>query len=86
MTSFLGLTRTLLLSLLIVSVVADGYGHDDNGKGNGNGHGNGGCRNPKVRREWRALSTRERGDWIKAVNVRTPFVIFPLSNALIDDS
>jgi len=56
MTSFIALTRALLLSLLVVSVAAaDG---DDAG-----------CTNPKVRREWRALSTKERGDWIKAVNV-----------------
>jgi len=52
MASFLGLARILLLSLLVSVVVADDYA----------------CTNPKVRREWRALSTSERGDWIKAVN------------------
>jgi len=30
---------------------------------------NNGCGKPKVRREWRKLSRREQGDWIKAVNV-----------------
>jgi len=28
------------------------------------------CREPSVRREWRALSKEERADWISAVNVR----------------
>ena len=27
------------------------------------------CKNPKVRREWRKLSLKEREQWIEAVNV-----------------
>ena len=53
MGSFLGVVRVLLLSLFVSAVVAN----------------NNGCGKPKVRREWRKLSPRERGDWISAVNV-----------------
>jgi hypothetical protein len=28
------------------------------------------CAGPAVRREWRAFSTEEKADWIRAVNVR----------------
>jgi hypothetical protein len=28
------------------------------------------CTNPKVRREWRAFSTKEKAEWIRAINVR----------------
>ena len=56
MGSFLGVVRVLLLSLFVSAVVAN----------------NTGCIKPKVRREWRKLSRREQGDWIKAVNVLTP--------------
>lgn len=28
------------------------------------------CESPGIRREWRALSTNERAEWIEAVNVR----------------
>jgi hypothetical protein len=31
------------------------------------------CKNPSVRREWRALSTSERIEWITAVKVSTVF-------------
>lgn len=53
MASFLGVARVLLLSLLISTVVADDKK----------------CENPKVRREWRTLSSSEQADWIDAVNV-----------------
>ena len=34
------------------------------------------CTNPVVRREWRAITTEERAEWIRAINVRidTPHV------------
>jgi tyrosinase len=51
MGSFLGLVRVLLLSLFVSAAVAS----------------NSGCGKPKVRREWRKLSPRDKGDWIKAV-------------------
>jgi len=53
MASFLGLARVLLLSLLVSTVVAGT---------------NSTCKNPRIRREWRALSEDERLDWIRAVN------------------
>ena len=54
MGSFLGIAHVLFLSLVVSAVVA------------GNGRK---CQNPKVRREWRSLTTSERADWIRAINV-----------------
>ena len=54
MGSFLGIARVLFLSLLVSAVVA------------GNGRK---CQNPKIRREWRNLTTSEQADWIRAINV-----------------
>ena len=28
------------------------------------------CTNPAIRREWRAITTKERAEWIRAINVR----------------
>ena len=64
MGSFLGLTRVLSLCLLVSAAVA----------GSGGYGGSGGyqtkCQQPKVRREWRALSDSEQAEFIRAVNVR----------------
>lgn len=38
----------------------------------------GGCTNPRVRREWRALSESERKDWVDAVKVGYKPQIFAL--------
>jgi hypothetical protein len=43
----------VLLSCLLVSAVA----------------ANNACKNPRVRREWRKLTTREQAEWISAVDV-----------------
>jgi len=52
MAFFLGVVRALLVSLLVSAAVANGKK----------------CENPKVRREWRKLSSSERSEWIDAVN------------------
>jgi len=54
MASFLSIVRVVVLSVLVSAAVA----------GNRTT-----CQNPRVRREWRALSLDERTDWIRAVNV-----------------
>ena len=43
------------------------------------------CKKPAIRREWRALSTKEKAEWIRAVNVRRttpPHVVVMLMRSL----
>lgn len=57
MGSFLDIVRALFLGILVSTAVANNVT----------------CQKPKVRREWRQISTSERIDWITAVNVFIPY-------------
>ena len=39
------------------------------------------CKKPRIRREWRKLTPRERAEWINAINV-TRFPVRPMSKIL----
>src|SRR6267154_1295447 len=40
------------------------------------------CTKPTVRREWRAFSTEEKAEWIRAINVRIDTLIGRLAKAI----
>ena len=40
------------------------------------------CTEPKVRREWRAFSTKEKAEWIRAIKVRIDALIGRLAKAM----
>jgi hypothetical protein len=40
------------------------------------------CTKPAVRREWRAFSTEEKAEWIRAINVRIDTLIGRLAKAI----
>lgn len=36
------------------------------------------CTNPAVRREWRTFSTKEKAEWIRAINVRSEALLISI--------
>ena len=55
---FLGAIHVLFSGVLVSTVIANNVT----------------CKNPKVRREWRKLSTDQRIEWINAIKVRVPLL------------
>jgi hypothetical protein len=63
-------TLSCLASMQVASILSVALGIIWSTVGVSCSYGPGPCTKPAVRKEWRAFSTSEKAEWIRAVNVR----------------